>query len=182
MRPYADGAVTFPEGPDRADVCPECNGAGWVGRAVPVGHPDFGQAFPCRCQAENEPAARLAALRRYSNLGALGRISFAGTRIEGPLPDAGSQEQFQQAMAAAVEFAEDPQGWLVFTGPSGSGKTHLAVAVTNRCIELGFTAFFILAADLLDHLRSTYAPDNPVTYDELFDQVRNVPLLVVDDQ
>ena len=181
LRHYADGAVSFPEAPDRVDVCTDCNGAGWVGRAVPVGHPDFGQAFPCLCQAESEPAARLAALRRYSNLGALGRITFAGTRIEGPLPDAGSQDQFQQAMAAAVGFAEDPRGWLVFTGPSGSGKTHLAVAVTNRCIELGFTAFFIVAADLLDHLRATYAPDNPVTYDELFDQVRNVPLLVVDD-
>ena len=178
---FADGGAIFPEAPDPVEVCPDCNGAGWVGRAVPVGHSDFGQAFPCRCQSDDEPADRIAALRRYSNLGPLSRITFAGTRIEGPLPDAGSQGLFERAMAAAVEFAEDPWGWLVFMGPSGSGKTHLAVAVTNRCIELGFTAFFIVAADLLDHLRSTYAPDNPVSYDELFDQVRNVPLLVVDD-
>lgn len=97
------------------------------------------------------------------------------------MPDAGSQQRFQEAMSAAVEFAEDPNGWLVFTGPSGSGKTHLAVAVTNRCIELGRTAFFIVVADLLDHLRATYGPDSPVTYDQLFEQVRNVPLLVIDD-
>jgi len=69
----------------------------------------------------------------------------------------------------------------VFTGPSGSGKTHLAVAVANRCIEQGQTTFFIVASDLLDHLRATYSPETPVTYDELFDQVRNVPVLVVDD-
>ena len=181
MRHTAGGAVIFPEDPEPADVCPDCDGAGWVGKAVPVGHPDFGQAFPCRCQGGGEPAARIAALRRYSNLGPLSRITFAATKLEGPLPDTGSQQRFQQAMTAAVEFAEDPHGWLALTGPSGSGKTHLAVAITNRCVERGLPTFFIVAADLLDHLRATYAPDNPVSYDELFEQVRNVPLLVIDD-
>ena len=84
-------------------------------------------------------------------------------------------------MAAAVEFAEEPRGWLIFTGPSGSGKTHLAVAIASRCIERDQTTFFIVAADLLDHLRAAYSPENAVTYDDLFDQVRNVPLLIIDD-
>ena len=35
--------------------------------------------------------------------------------------------------------------------------------------------------DLLDHLRSAYAPDSPMSYDQLFEQVRNNPLLVLDD-
>jgi DNA replication protein DnaC len=146
-----------------------------------VGHPDFGQAFPCRCQQTSGQPARLSALRRYSNLGPLTRITFATTQPEGPLPDAEGRGLFQQALAAAKAFAEDPTGWLVFTGPSGSGKTHLAVAVANRCIERGQTTFFIVGADLLDHLRATYSPDSPVSYDELFQQVRNVPVLVLDD-
>ena len=101
-----------------------------------MGHPDFGEAFPCRCQEdEGSPAARSAALLRYSNLGPLSRINFAGTRPEGPLPDAGSQGLFEEAMNAAVQFAESPSGWMVFAGPSGSGKTHLAVAIASRCIE-----------------------------------------------
>jgi DNA replication protein DnaC len=162
-------------------VCEICQGAGWVSKRVPVGHPDFGQAFPCRCQQSSDVSTRTAALRRYSNLGPLSRISFNTTRAEGPLPDTAGQRLFGQALAAAVDFAEDPLGWLVFTGPSGSGKTHLAVAAANRCIEQGHTTFFIVAADLLDHLRATYSPESPVTYDELFDQVRNVPVLVVDD-
>jgi DNA replication protein DnaC len=120
-------------------------------------------------------------MRRYSNLGPLARITFATTGVKGPLPDAASQHRFQEALAAATQFAEDPRGWLVFTGPSGSGKTHLAVAVANRSIERGETTFFIVAADLLDHLRAAYAPDSPVSYDELFDQVRQAPVLVVDD-
>jgi DNA replication protein DnaC len=174
-------AATFRGSDPGGEVCPICRGAGWVSKTVPVGDPDFGQAFPCRCLEEEQPESRTAALRRYSNLGPLARISFSATKTEGPLPDAASGQKFRDAMIAAVEFAEDPRGWLVLTGPSGCGKTHLAVALANRCIERGETTFFIVAADLLDHLRATYAPDSPVSYDELFEQVRNVPLLVVDD-
>jgi DNA replication protein DnaC len=173
--------ATFRGSQPTAEACEVCQGAGWVSKSVPIDHPDFGQAFPCRCQQGEEPAARISALRRYSNLGPLARITFASTSIKGPLPDTGSQQRFQQAIAAGIEFAEDPSGWLAFTGPSGSGKTHLAVAVANRCIERGETTFFIVAADLLDHLRAAYSPDAPVSYDQLFDQVRDVPILVIDD-
>ena len=164
-----------------ADVCPHCMGSGWISKRVSVGHPDFGEAFPCQCQQTKNYSERIVSLRRYSNLGPLSRISFAVTRGEGPLPDPGSQTLFAQGLAAAQEFAENPSGWLVLTGPSGSGKTHLAVAVANRCIERAVTTFFMVVPDLLDHLRSTYSPDNQVSYDELFDQVRSVPLLVLDD-
>ena len=146
-----------------------------------MGHPEFGEAFPCRCQEARDPTSRVSALRRYSNLGALTRITFATTQPEGLLPDVESRRLFQGALSAAIEFAENPTGWLVLTGPSGCGKTHLAVAVANRCIERGQTTFFIASVDLLDHLRSTYSPDNPMSYDELSDQIRNVPILVLDD-
>ena len=169
-----------PEEPE-GEPCPVCRGAGWVSKRVPVGHPDFGEAFPCRRCQQQEPADRVEALHRYSNLGALRRITLENTRPEGPLTDAAGQRMFRDALTAAAAFTEKPAGWLVFTGPSGSGKTHLAVAAANRCIAAGFTTYFIVAADLLDHLRATYAPDNPVSYDELFEQVRNVPVLVLDD-
>jgi DNA replication protein DnaC len=174
-------AATFRGSDPGGEVCPICRGAGWVSKTVPVGDPDFGQAFPCRCLEEEQPESRTAALRRYSNLGPLARISFAATKTEGPLPDAASGQRFQDAMTVAVQFAEDPKGWLVFTGPSGCGKTHLAVALANRCIERGETTFFIVAADLLDHLRATFSPDSLIGYDELFEQVKTVPLLILDD-
>lgn len=175
-----DGTVLPADAPELND-CPSCKGLGWVSKRVPIGHPEFGEAFPCHCQQWGNPVARTAALRRYSNLGPLGKITFAGTREDGPLPDAGSHRLFRQALAASMEFAESPAGWLAFAGPNGSGKTHLAVAIANYCIERGQTTFFIVVADLLDHLRATYSPDNEVSYDELFDQVRQVPVLVLDD-
>jgi len=173
--------VKFETSPPSGDPCPHCKGFGWITKRVPVGHPDFGEAFPCECQETAEPAAKVASLRRYSNLGPLNRMTFTATQPEGPLTDMGSRTLFSQALEAAIRFAEEPQGWLTFAGPSGSGKTHLAVAIANRCIERGQPTFFIVAADLLDHLRAAYSPDNPVSYDDLFDQVRNVPVLVLDD-
>jgi DNA replication protein DnaC len=173
--------VILPDNDPAAELCPQCNGSGWVTRRVHIGHPEFGQAIPCSCQQTQDSDTRAAALRRYSNLGALSRISFAATDPDGPLPDAANRQLFSEGFATAARFAEDPQGWLVLTGPSGSGKTHLGVAIANRCIERNQTTFFIVAADLLDHLRAAYSPDAPVSYDELFEQVRNVPVLVLDD-
>jgi len=173
--------VVLPDSEPAAELCSLCNGSGWVTRRVHIGHPEFGQAIPCTCQQTQDSSTRLASLLRYSNLGALSRISFATANPNGPLSDLPSQQMFAEGVAAAAQFAEDPQGWLVLTGPSGSGKTHLAVAVANRCIERNQTTFFIVVADLLDHLRATYSPENPVSYDELFEQVRNVPVLVLDD-
>ena len=146
-----------------------------------MGHPEFGEVFPCDCQDGELQGKRLSRLHRYSNLGALSRISFAGTKSEGRHTDPESRKLFQTALQAAEEFAEEPRGWLVYTGPSGSGKTHLAAAIANRCIERGQPVFFSFVPDFLDYLRGTFAPDSAVSYDELFNQARNTPVLVLDD-
>jgi len=92
-----------------------------------------------------------------------------------------AQDRFRYALAMARAFVGSPQGWLVLMGASGSGKTHLAAAVANACMSGGHQVFFITAPDLLDHLRMTFHPQSEVSYDELFEHVRNVPLLVLDD-
>ena len=43
------------------------------------------------------------------------------------------------------------------------------------------TALFITCLDLLDHLRATFSPDSQVRYDKLFNEVRETPLLILDD-
>ena len=118
------GGVLLPDGEPTGDLCTQCNGSGWVTRRVHIGHPDFGQAVPCICQETQDDNSRIAALRRYSNLGALSRISFTNTDLDGPLPDVPSQQLFARGMATAAKFAEYPEGWLVFTRPSAIGKTH----------------------------------------------------------
>ena len=124
---------------------------------------------------------RQSFLVEYSNLGALARISFDETIPTGMLSDVESQRCFTHALARAKDYAAHPEGWLALTGPSGCGKTHLAAAVANSLIERGQTVFFAFVPDLLDHLRGAYSPDSPISYDDLFQQVKDAPVLVLDD-
>ena len=96
--------------------------------------------------------------------------------------DVSRQELFKKACEAARLFAANPKGWLVLIGPAGSGKTHLAAATVNERISHGLPAFFVTTPDLLDHLRSAFNPNSELPYDELFERVKNSPLLVIYDK
>jgi len=91
------------------------------------------------------------------------------------------RQNLQAAYSLAVEFAKSPDGWLVFQGVNGCGKTHLAAAIVNYRYQNGNPALFVVVPDFLDHLRSTFSPDSKISYDQLFEGVKNAPLLVLDD-
>lgn len=162
------------------NTCEVCGGKGWYTPDVIVGHPDFGQVMTCPCQQQRLSEERLGRLLRYSNLGNLARFTFDSLEPEGIAQDAASREMFADACRAAAEYAENPTGWLVLLGPNGSGKTHLAAAIANHCIKSEHVVFFMHVPDLLDHLRATYAPSSELTYSDLYMQVVEAPLLVLD--
>ncbi|HEX2172063.1 MAG TPA: ATP-binding protein [Dehalococcoidia bacterium] len=87
----------------------------------------------------------------------------------------------QKSFEIAQNFAESPDGWLVLVGQSGCGKTHLAVAIANERQRQRQPVIFLVVPDLLDYLRSTFAPDSKVAYDRLFEEIRTTPLLILDD-
>ncbi len=91
------------------------------------------------------------------------------------------RENLKRAYLAALQFAENPDGWLVLTGTYGCGKTHLAAAIANYQANLGYPPLFVTVADLLDHLRATFSPTSLVSYDKLFERVRMADLLILDD-
>jgi DNA replication protein DnaC len=163
------------------EICPICKGAGFVHPALDSGKVDFSQVVPCQCSKGELRKKKTEYLEKYSNLGALSQLTFDNLSPKGKAASVISQERFAQVYQAAKAFADNPEGWLVFLGPSGSGKTHLACAIANHRLSLGEPVFYIGAADLLDHLRSAFNPTSDTTYDELFEQVKNVPLLVLDD-
>ena len=66
-------------------------------------------------------------------------------------------------------------------GGYGTGKTHLAAAIANHRSNVGENVMFITVPDLLDYLRTAFDPKADMTFDKLFNQVRTVPLLVLDD-
>ena len=168
------------ESEEPADACDICGGRRWLTPEVPAGHVDFGRVLTCQCQQERIAKERTARLVRYSNIGHLGRFTFDTINIEGLLRDEESRTSFREACRAAVEYADALDGWLVLSGQTGTGKTHLAAAIANRCIENGKPVFFAHVPDLLDHLRASFGPGSEVSYTELFDQVRNSPMLVLD--
>ena len=91
------------------------------------------------------------------------------------------QGYLADACRGAVMFASYPKGWILFSGPAGSGKTHLAVAIAGELGQRGDPVLFAFVPDLLDHLRTTFNPNSPVTYDELLEQIKTVPVLILDD-
>jgi DNA replication protein DnaC len=140
--------------------------------------------IPCQCIEREPEEERLLRLRRDSGdleLELLRNMSFENfdcRRLNLPIDQ---QENLERAFKIARSFAEAPEGWLVLQGPNGCGKTHLAAAIANYRLKRGEPVFFAVVPDFLDHLRSTFHPDSKVSYDELFETVKNAPLLVLDD-
>jgi len=166
---------------DSGEICSVCKGAGFVYPTLDSGKVDFSRVVPCQCSKGELRKKKTEYLEKYSNLGALSQLTFDSLSPKGKATSTIAQEHFTQVYQATKDFADNPQGWLLFSGPGGSGKTHLACAVANHRLSLGEPVFYIGAADLLDHLRSAFSPTSDTTYDDLFEQVKNVPLLVLDD-
>ena len=162
-------------------ICPLCKGIGFVYKERPKSDPDFGRAVPCQCTSQALKKGRHKTLERYSNLGPLVRLTFDSLVPQGRSPHTRNQERFRNAVEAAKAYAQAPEGWLVLLGPSGCGKTHLAAAIANYRLSQGQPALFVVVPDLLDHLRSCYDPQSAISYDDLFEQVRQAPLVILDD-
>jgi DNA replication protein DnaC len=161
--------------------CRFCHGLGYLTEDVPVGHPLFGRVLPCVCRTDEIRAAQTERLKRLSSLGSLTVKRFDNFLPEGHSLEPAERQSLKRAYEQCLAYAEQPRGWLLLHGSYGCGKTHLAAAIANYHLERGQPVIFVNTPDLLDHLRSTFSPASEVDYDELFDQVRNAPLLLLDD-
>jgi DNA replication protein DnaC len=164
-------------------TCPVCKGAGLVHPRLSSGKPDYSRTVPCSCTRREREKKRQSRLREYSGLeaGLLQDMTFEKfdwQRVNLP-PE--QRDNLKKAYDIALDFAKSPENWLVFMGVIGCGKTHLAAAIANYRLKEGQPVKFLVVPDLLDHLRSTFSPESPVTYDQLFEEVKNAPLLILDD-
>ncbi len=162
--------------------CPYCHGLGFVGKDVPLGHPDFGKLKVCVCRQRELIEARQKKLYEQSNLGALREKSFENFKARGRVGLAAQQaDSLEQAYNSAMHFAGTLQGWLLLLGRYGCGKTHLAAAIANQAVAMGMETFFLTVPDLLDWLRFAYSDNISDSFEERFEKIRDIPLLVMDD-
>lgn len=162
-------------------MCPICGDQGFVVLDLPVGHPDFGRAQPCRCRQADIALRRQVELTKVSNLNQLRHMTFDTFRPDGVGLNEEQRQNLRRAFDKARLFAAHPEGWLLFTGTYGCGKTHLAVAIAHEVLRRGQSALFVVTPDLLDHLRAAFGPSSETSFDERFETVRQTPLLIMDD-
>jgi DNA replication protein DnaC len=183
-RPGGAGARGTVELPQGRPVCPVCKGAGYLSRKLPAG--DF-ELVPCECKRREMEEKDYQDLQRMSNLDAFGDKTFDtfDSTIPGVADAVRACREFAESLsphAAAQDAEAGPQkAWLLLMGLPGSGKTHLAAAVANEAIGRHIKTLFTIVPDMLDHLRSAYAPDSPVRFDVRIEAVRTIYLLILDD-
>ncbi|NWJ46607.1 MAG: ATP-binding protein [Chloroflexi bacterium] len=139
-----------------------------------VGDPNFGRIIPCGCKIDEQLAGEFERLKKLSNLDAFRNMTFENfNRLRGV------RENFE----ISVQYARDPNGWLLFFGNFGTGKTHLAAAIANYALRnLKMKVYFTAVPDLLDYLRASFDPNSTGgSYDDRFEEIKNVPLLILDD-
>lgn len=170
-------SVPGPGSPD----CPHCFGLGYIGPKTAPDDPNFGRLLPCSCRLEEIASAQDSERRQMSSLGPLASKTFDKFLPHGHATDEHHRDSLQRAYEQTRSFAEAPRGWILLHGGYGCGKTHLAAAISNHCLDAGSEVMFVNTPDLLDHLRATFSPGSDVGYDELFEQVRGAPLLILDD-
>jgi len=166
-----------------SSACPICKGTGFVHPRLPSGKPDYSRVVACRCVQKELDKERQTRLQRYSGLelALLKNMTFDNFNREGLNPPPEQRENLKEAFRLALDFAKSPEGWLVFQGFTGCGKTHLAAAIANYRLKAGEPVKFVVVPDFLDHLRSTFSPESLVSYDQVFEEVKNAPLLILDD-
>jgi DNA replication protein DnaC len=135
---------------------------------VPYGHPLFGRLITCPDCGQDRAEAALARLSGLSP--ELRALSFARTV---PL--------YPEVKAAAERLAADPRWFFTLAGPPGRGKTHILACLVNAGIAAGYASVYTTTAELLDHLRATFRPDAPVTFDALWERVMAARILALDE-
>jgi len=161
--------------------CPHCHGLGYLRRDAEPGSPDFGKLDICVCRQSQVAQTVRERLFSLSHLDELQGLTFESFKTRGRNGLGELQaNSLEWAFNRARQYAGSLNGWLLLQGGFGCGKTHLAAAIANFVVGMGVPTLFLTVPDLLDTLRFSYDSED-TTFEQRFDEIRNAPLLVLDD-
>lgn len=109
---------------------------------------------------------------------------FANRTLDGYIV---SNPRQARALHVASEFAQNfahhaaVGSVLVFSGNVGTGKGHLATAIAQRVLELGNTAMFATAREIVLMMRASWHDKNAPSESEVVKTLTAVDLLVIDE-
>ena len=161
-------AELLPAEESEQDRCPICGGRGWVRYDVPVGHADFGKAFPCECQQTSTAEQRQDRLQRFSNMGMLASVINAMA-----LQDALEKVDLKTRVLSAIDIAQVAEHYIrrrairhlekgrivIFGGGTGNPYFSTDTAAALRAAEIH--ADVILKATQVDGVYDSDPHVNP---------------------
>ena len=90
-------------------------------------------------------------------------------------------EPWQKAIkAAAVDYAQNPDGWFALCGQSGAGKTHLCTAICREFLLSGKKVVYMLWRDEIVKIKEA-AQSGDSSLQDILEKYKNADVLYIDD-
>lgn len=149
--------------------CNICKNKGWIVKLVEDEDGSFHQVCTdCKCVEIRNSIMRM----KRSGLKDIIK-DYTFDKFEDPEP-------WQKAIKkAAVEYAQNPEGWFFLGGQSGAGKTHLCTAICREFLLAGRRVRYMLWRD--DIVKIKGAVTDSEEYGKIIDQFKTVDVLYIDD-
>lgn len=91
-----------------------------------------------------------------------------------------AENHWQQEMKRiAMDYANNPEGWLIICGQVGCGKTHLCTAVVSKLLNDGKSARYMQWRD--DIVRIKACVNDDYAYQSIIDPLKSTDVLYIDD-
>lgn len=183
--------------------CEVCEDRGVVRYEVPFGHEYFGKLYPCPACQKGHTRLVHQWRARMRDAGLPSNYQNLTFDTWQALPESlkeGKRLAFQAAMlfvAADGHYVSIEQAYrlckrrwsgadvlrnsLIFQGPVGTGKTGLAAAIINALLEQMQPVLYVRTQDFIMSVQSRYGAEEKPTADEVIDELRQSPVVVLDE-
>jgi len=177
-RRSTDAAEKHAPGSERSrHRCWRCKDLGWLvainRQGLQVTENGLGKLVRCPCKMSEDQARRQRYLASIDGLTPEERtLAFETIHVT---------RANNKAVSVVREALARGAGLITLAGPPGVGKTTLLACAVNAARSEGRTAVYATMTDILDYLRSAYAPDSRLSFDARWELLTTADVLAIDE-